>query len=268
MSNRKVIWVRDALVIIFSIYVVFTVASAPWANLKMEPPLPETCETGCAPVVDFPENGYYHYQNSVTFEWNSVSVGYRVNVTEVGTGDVKMDKNVTNDLSSTTSRLPAGTYLIKVYYTGITGSTFSKLLEEGYNRTLVNDTVTIENSSKITVVWSEVTVNYGLEIRLIKETEGELPEIVKVHEVDMLEDTFYIYSNFENGKSYSWSVYAEDSKGNTSESSPFHVVNIDTTKFLAFELFNNWEIPFILLGVMLVIAMQAGVFLAREEPND
>jgi NADH:ubiquinone oxidoreductase subunit 6 (subunit J) len=37
---------------------------------------------------------------------------------------------------------------------------------------------------------------------------------------------------------------------------------------LAFELFNNWEVPFILLGVMMVIAMQAGVFLAREELND
>ena len=46
------------------------------------------------------------------------------------------------------------------------------------------------------------------------------------------------------------------------------MVNIDTTKFLAFELFNNWEVPFILLGVMMVIAMQAGVFLAREESND
>ena len=45
-------------------------------------------------------------------------------------------------------------------------------------------------------------------------------------------------------------------------------VNIDTTKFLAFELFNNWEVPFLLLGVMMVIALQAGVFLAREEKDD
>ena len=45
-------------------------------------------------------------------------------------------------------------------------------------------------------------------------------------------------------------------------------MNIDTTKFLAFELFNNWEVPFLLLGVMMVIALQAGVFLAREEKDD
>tara|TARA_B100000586_G_scaffold268029_1_gene243752 strand:+ start:1301 stop:2089 length:789 start_codon:yes stop_codon:yes gene_type:complete len=262
MSNRTVIWVRDALVIIFSFYVVFAVASVPWANLKVSHPLPETCETGCAPVVSFPENGYYHYQNSVAFEWSSVSVGYRVVVTEVDTGDVKMDKNVTNEVTSTTSRLPAGDYLTRVYYTGITGSTFSTY------PILKSELVNIETSSKIIVFWSEVTVTYGLEIRVIKEAESELPEIVKVHEVSKLEESTYTYSDFEHGKSYSWSVYAQDSKGYTSESSPFHVVNIDTTKFLAFELFNNWEVPFILLGVMMVIAMQAGVFLAREELND
>ena len=262
MSNRTVIWVRDAFVIFFSFYVVFAVASVPWANLKVFPPLPETCETGCPPVVSFPENGYYHYQNSVAFEWSSVSVGYRVVVTEVDTGDVKMDKNITNEVTSTTSRLPAGTYLTRVYYTGIAGSTFSTY------PILKSEFVTIETSSKITMVWPEVSVTYGLEIRIIKEAENGLTEIVKVYEVNMLEESSYTYSDFENGKSYSWSVYAQDSKGYISESSPFHVVNIDTTKFLAFELFNNWEVPFILLGVMMVIAMQAGVFLAREEPND
>jgi len=262
MSNRTVIWVRDALVIFFSFYVVFAVASVPWANLKVSPPLPETCETGCPPVVSFPENGYYHYQNSVTFEWSSVSVGYRIVVTEVDTGDVKMDKNITNEVTSTTSRLPAGTYLTRVYYTGIAGSTFSTY------PILKSEFVTIETSSKITMVWPEVSVTYGLEIRVIKEAENELPEIVKVYEVNMLEESSYTYSDFENGKSYSWSVYAQDSKGYSSAPSPFHVVNIDTTKVLAFELFNNWEVPFILLGVMMVIAMQAGVFLAREELND
>ena len=35
-----------------------------------------------------------------------------------------------------------------------------------------------------------------------------------------------------------------------------------------FELFNNWEVPFLLLGVIMVIALQAGVFLAREESDD
>jgi hypothetical protein len=249
-------------VIFFSFYVVFAVASVPWANLKVSPPLPETCETGCPPVVSFPENGYYHYQNSVTFEWSSVSVGYRVVVTEVDTGDVKMDKNITNEVTSTTSRLPAGTYLTRVYYTGIAGSTFS------IYPILKSEFVTIETSSKITMVWPEVSVTYGLEIRVIKEAENELPEIVKVYEVNMLEESSYTYSDFENGKSYSWSVYAQDSKGYSSAPSPFHVVNIDTTKFLAFELFNNWEVPFILLGVMMFIAMQAGVFLAREELND
>ena len=33
-------------------------------------------------------------------------------------------------------------------------------------------------------------------------------------------------------------------------------------------LFNDWEVPFLLLGVMMVVALQAGVFLAREEKDD
>ena len=152
--------------------------------------------------------------------------------------------------------------MTRVYYTGITGSTFTTY------PILKSELVTIETSSKITVIWSEVSVTYGLEIRVIMEEENELPEILKVHEVNKLEESAYTYSEFENGKSYYWSVHAQDSKGYTSESSPFYMVNIDTTKFLAFELFNNWEVPFILLGVMMVIAMQAGVFLAREETND
>ena len=51
MSDRNVIWVRDALVILFSCYVVFAVTMAPWSNLKMEEPLPDDCGNGCAPLV-------------------------------------------------------------------------------------------------------------------------------------------------------------------------------------------------------------------------
>ena len=36
----------------------------------------------------------------------------------------------------------------------------------------------------------------------------------------------------------------------------------------AYELFNHWEAPFILLGILMVVALQAGVFLAREESDD
>ena len=39
MSDRSVIWVRDALVITFSIYVVVAVAMAPWGNLKLSEPV-------------------------------------------------------------------------------------------------------------------------------------------------------------------------------------------------------------------------------------
>ena len=67
MSDRSVIWVRDALVILFSLYVVFALALAPWSNLKISEPIPDDCGNGCAPIVNFPENNYHHYTNSLTF---------------------------------------------------------------------------------------------------------------------------------------------------------------------------------------------------------
>ena len=97
-----------------------------------------------------------------------------------------------------------------------------------------------------------------------------------VHEVSGIESTSYEYSDFDPGHTYFWSVSGSanftDSVGNRlgfeSVLSTEYELNIDTTKFLAFELFNDWDLPFILLGVLMVIALQAGVFLAREEKDD
>jgi hypothetical protein len=113
------------------------------------------------------------------------------------------------------------------------------------------------------LVWAPVEVTYGIEIR-----EHKATEILIVHQADGLNQSLYEFKDFTNGKTYSWSVYAVDSMGFVSESSNERELNIDTTKFLALELFSNWEVPFILLGVLMVVALQAGVFLAREETND
>jgi len=251
MSNRNVIWIRDALVILFSLYVVFSLSMVPWANLKLSEPLADDCSTGCAPAVTFPDNNYYHYQNSITFEWNPVSVGYRIVVSDYDTNAVMMDSNYTNVNTATTDRLPVGTYLVRVYYTGMAGSSFNAL--PIIKSELVD--VIKDSGEKLSITWSEVSVTYSVVIQ-------------NHHESDRLDETSYTYSDFTNGRSYSWSVYAQDSKGYTSESSSVREVNIDTTKFLAFELFNNWEVPFLLLGVMMVISLQAGVFLAKEEKDD
>ena len=121
MSSRTIIWVRDALVITLSLYIVFSIAMAPWNNLKSEEPLSMTCETGCAPVINYPEDGYYHHKDSIVFEWNSVSVGYRFTVLN-STGHVFHDENLTGITTSTTNRLPAGNYTSSVYYKGMGGS--------------------------------------------------------------------------------------------------------------------------------------------------
>ena len=257
MSSRTFIWVRDALVITLSIYVVFSIAMAPWNNLKSEEPLSTTCETGCAPVINYPEDGYYHHKDSIVFEWNSVSVGYRFTVLN-STGHVFHDENLTGITTSTTNRLPVGDYTSFVYYKGIVGSLL------GDNEFLLsNEDHPLASSSKITVVWAPVEITYGIEIR-----EHKATEILIIHQTEGLVQTSYEFQDFDNGKTYSWSVYAVDSMGFVSESSNARELNIDTTKFLAYELFNNWEVPFILLGILMVVALQAGVFLAREETND
>ena len=257
MSSRTIIWVRDALVITLSLYIVFSIAMAPWNNLKSEEPLSMTCETGCAPVINYPEDGYYHHKDSIVFEWNSVSVGYRFTVLN-STGHVFHDENLTGIASSTTNRLPVGDYTSFVYYKGIVGSLL------GDNEFLLSDEDhSLASSSRITVVWAPVGITYGIEIREHKATEIRI-----VHQAEDLAQTSYEFQDFDNGKTYSWSVYAVDSMGFVSESSNARELNIDTTKFLAYELFNNWEVPFILLGILMVVALQAGVFLAREETND
>jgi hypothetical protein len=122
--------VRDALVITLSIYVVFSIAMAPWNNLKIEETLSTTCETGCAPVINYPEDGYYHYKDSIVFEWDPVSVQYRFTVLN-GTGDVFHDETLTDVTTSTTNRLPAGNYTSFVYYKGMVGSLFDYEIIEG-----------------------------------------------------------------------------------------------------------------------------------------
>ncbi len=257
MSNRTVIWVRDALVITLSIYVVFSITMAPWSNLKSEEPLADTCDTGCAPAMIYPEDGYYHYKNSILFDWAPVSVSYHVIVSEVGTGIIVHEENLTGVTESTTSRLPEGDYVSRVYYKGMQGSIFASepLISTGDH--------SLNSSMKIAFSWEKIDVKYSIEIREHKETEH-----VIIHVKGDLEDTSYEFKDFTNGVTYSWSVYAVDSLGYSSESSDYRELNIDTTKFLAYELFDNWEVPFVFLGVLMVIALQAGVFLAREESND
>ena len=278
MSSRSVIWVRDALVITLSIYVGFSIAMAPWNNLKSEETLSTTCETGCAPVINYPEDGYYHYKDSIVFEWNPVSVQYRFTVLNGighvfhnetlvlnGTGDVFHDETLTDVTTSTTNRLPAGNYTSFVYYKGMVGSLFDYELIEGDEVPYLHFTEEhdLASSSKITLIWEPVEITYGIEVREHKKTE-----LLIIHQAEGLIQTSYEFKEFDNGKTYSWSVYAIDSMGFVSESSNARELNIDTTKFLAYELFNNWEVPFILLGVLMVVALQAGVFLAKEETND
>ncbi len=254
MPSRTTIWFRDAFVIIFAIYVVASIAMVPWSNLKISNPVSTSCPTGCPPSINFPENNYHHYDDSLIFDWNSVSVTYRA-VIENSEDEIVHDANFTNGNSTTSSRLKVGNYTSSIYYTGIVGSNISQLIQSNEHQ--------LNASSKITLVWDKVSVTYTIQIREYEDTDVPI-----IHEKANLTGTTYEYSDFVEGIEYSWSVFAEDDLGFRSESSSQNDLRIGTTKFLAFMLFNDWELPFLLLGIMMVIALQAGVFLAREEKDD
>ena len=254
MPSRTTIWFRDAFVIIFAIYVVASIAMVPWSNLKISNPVSTSCPTGCPPSINFPENNYHHYDDSLIFDWNSVSVTYRA-VIENSEDEIVHEANFTNGNSTTSSRLKVGNYTSSIYYTGIVGSNISRLIQSNEHQ--------LNSSSKINLAWEKVSVTYTIEIREYEDTDVPI-----IHEKSNLTETTYEYSDFVEGTEYSWSVFAEDDFGFRSESSSQNDLRIGTTKFLAFMLFNDWELPFLLLGVMMVIALQAGVFLAREEKDD
>tara|TARA_Y100001970_G_scaffold196883_1_gene239454 strand:- start:3043 stop:3807 length:765 start_codon:yes stop_codon:yes gene_type:complete len=254
VPNRSTIWFRDAFVIIFALYVVSSIALVPWSNLKISEPTPSTCPGGCPPSINFPEDKYHHYDDSLIFDWNSVSVTYRA-VIEDSENKIVYEANLTNGNSTTSSRLKVGNYTSLIYYTGIVGSNISQLVQ--------SDNHQLNASSKINLNWEKRSVTYTLQIREYKDTDAPI-----IHEVNNLSETFYEYSNFIEGKEYTWSVFAVDELGFISEPTSQNDLRIGTTKFLAFMLFNDWELPFLLLGIMMVIALQAGVFLAREEKDD
>ena len=256
MPSRTTIWFRDAFVIIFALYVVVSIAMVPWSNLKISEPASTSCPTGCSPSINFPENNYHHYDDSLTFDWNPVAVTYRAVIFD-SDNKIVLESNLTEFNSTTSSRLQVGNYTSSIYYTGIAGSNLSELIK--------TDEHQLDTSSKITLNWDKIGVTYTIQIREFDDEDGDVPII---HESTNISETVYEYSNFVEGKEYTWSVFAVDDLGYSSESSSQSDLRIGTTKFLAFMLFNDWEVPFLLLGVMMVVALQAGVFLAREEKDD
>ena len=263
MPSRTTIWFRDAFVIIFAIYVVFSIAMVPWSNLKIQEPAPTTCPNGCPPSINFPEGNYHHYDDSLIFDWNPVAVTYRAVIVNLDDGEIVHDSNLTDFTSSASSRLKIGNYSSTVYYTGIVGTNLLNITDDPNSLILSSNSYQLNSSSKINLVWNKVNVSYTLQIREYRDTDVPI-----IHVAKNITETLYEYSNFIEGNEYSWSVFAVDELGYASEASSEKDLRIGTTKFLAFMLFDDWEVPFLLLGVMMVIALQAGVFLAREEKDD
>ena len=149
----------------------------PWSNLKISEPSPSTCPGGCPPSINFPDNKYHHYDDSLTFDWNSVSVTYWVLIEDFE-DEIVYEANITNDNSTISSRLKVGNYTSSIYYTGIIGSNISLLIQ--------SDNHQVDASSKITLSWEKVDVTYTIQIREYKETDVPI-----IHEASNLSETFY-----------------------------------------------------------------------------
>ena len=149
MPSRTTIWFRDAFVIIFAIYVVVSIAMVPWSNLKITEPASTSCPTGCSPSINFPEDNYHHYDDSLIFNLNAVAVTYRTVIVD-SEGQIVFETNLTEFNSTTSSRLKIGNYTSSVYYTGIAGSNFSELIK--------TDDHQLDSSSKITLQWDKIGV--------------------------------------------------------------------------------------------------------------
>ena len=111
MPSRTTIWFRDAFVIIFALYVVVSIAMVPWSNLKISEPASTTCPTGCSPSINFPENNYHHYDDSLIFNWNAVAVTYRTEIVDSEGQIVLSGKN--HDLEKMSIVLKKNKNLIK-----------------------------------------------------------------------------------------------------------------------------------------------------------
>ena len=219
MPSRTTIWFRDAFVIIFAIYVVVSIAMVPWSNLKITEPASTSCPTGCSPSINFPEDNYHHYDDSLIFNWNAVAVTYRTEIVD-SEGQIVFETNLTEFNSTTSSRLKIGNYTSSVYYTGIAGSNFSELIK--------TDDHQLDSSSKITLQWDKIGVTYTIQIRKFDDENRDVPII---HQASNVTETLYEYSSFVEGEEYVWTVFAVDDLGFSSESSSDRDLRIGTTKF-------------------------------------
>ena len=239
---RDAATIRDTLVSILVMYVVIGLIFSPLQKLNEA----ETIEEGVHPIL--PTDGFYHHNRTVLFEWTSATEMYKITVQNET--ETLLEEEVYGTSTYRTIRLNVDNYTYQIEFQPMNGADL-QIIQSG--------NFSLENPSKHTFDWERITITYDIEIY-----DGA----VLFREINGIETNETYVDGFENGVSYTWQVRASDGEGTSSEWSNTYSVNVGTTHFLALELFNNWQMSFVLIGIILVIALVGGVFLARREEND
>ncbi|OIR10259.1 MAG: hypothetical protein BEU05_01785 [Marine Group III euryarchaeote CG-Bathy2] len=235
-------WLRDSLIWTLVLYVVAMVVLAPWGDLG-------------APVYDGsdphplePAYGYQHHNTTVRFTWSSLSVSYELHVSN-STGAAVVSQNLTDESSYQTRRLLPDDYTWVAWYLPIDGAP-AEIVATGI--------FTLDASAKQQLEWDAVSISY--DFRLLPAPGAE-----QVRELAGTPALKADVEGLDEGEEYWWQVRALDSNGHATDWSLPRSIEVGTTQFLAFEVFSEWELALLLVGMILVVALQAGVFLAREE---
>ena len=239
---RDAATIRDTLVSILVMYVVIGLIFSPLQKLK------ENVETEDDIHPLAPVDGFYHHNQTVLFEWTSATEEYKITIQN--DTETIIDEEIYEVSTYKTKRLNIDNYTYQIGFQPMDG---------GDVRIIQSGNFSLEGASKQTFTWERVKITYDIAIY-----DGA----VLFKEVNDLETNNTYVHEFRNGVSYTWQIKAGDSEGTSSEWSATYSVNVGTTHFLALELFNNWQMSFVLIGIILVIALVGGVFLARREEND
>ena len=235
-------WLRDGLLWALVLYVVATVMLAPWGDLN------SPHSTGNDPQPLEPADGYQHHNTTVRFTWSSLAVNYELQVIN-STGAVVASQNLTGESSYQTRRLMPDDYTWVAWYLPIDGAP-AEIVATGI--------FSLDSSAKQLLEWDAVAVSY--DFRLLPAPGAE-----PVRELAGTPVLKADVEGLDEGTEYWWQVRAQDSNGHATDWSLPRSIEVGTTQFLAFEVFSEWALALLLVGMILVVALQAGVFLAREE---
>jgi len=223
------------------LYVLATLVLAPWDELA-------PAEGGSDPRPLWPADGYQHHNSTLRFEWSALPVEYLVMVFN-STGAEVVNITLIDETNYQTKRLVPDFYTWVAWYTPI---------DEALAEILASGIFSLNASAKQALEWDAVSVSYQFRLLAVDRSTVSTHEGVGLH-VEV--------GDLELGNIYHWQVRALDSNGHTTDWSLPRSVEVGTTQFLAFEVFSEWELALLLTGMILVVALQAGVFLAREEPE-